>query len=113
MFACDGPHTTNPQPQRASLQAAGSLGGKHAWKAAPCASNCYPDGAVADEAIRQLRAHANNNERFFLAVGFKRPHLGWMAPTQFFDLYNTSDIAIAKCVQRPTHHTSLERTTPH
>ena len=79
------------------LQQAGSLGGKHAWRSAPCAANCYPDGAVADEAVRQIERNAAAPEtRFFLAVGFKRPHLGWMAPTEYFDMYNASEVAIAK-----------------
>lgn len=81
----------------ACLQAAGSLGGKHAWKSAPCPVNCYPDGAVADEAVRQIKLNAQSpGTRFFLAVGFKRPHLGWMAPTEYFNLYNVSEVPIAK-----------------
>ena len=58
----------------ACLQAHGSLGGKHSWRGAPCDDNCYPDGAVADEVVRQLNAAANSTgSNFFLAAGFKRP----------------------------------------
>lgn len=89
------------------LQAAGSLGGptfKPAWKGAPCPDECYPDGAAAAEAVRQLEAYnasaAANGGRlpqpFFLAVGFKRPHLGWFAPQRFFDLYSQAPLALAK-----------------
>eukprot|EP00040_Diaphanoeca_grandis_P028557 m.165590 g.165590 ORF g.165590 m.165590 type:complete len:742 (-) comp31389_c0_seq4:22-2247(-) len=78
----------------ACLTAAGSIGGKHSWKASPCNASCFPDGAVADEIVLQL-ATAKTKQPFFLAAGFKRPHLGWMGPTKYFDMYNISDVAIA------------------
>ena len=38
--------------------------------------NIYPDGAITDEALKQLRALAADDEKpFFLAVGIIRPHL--------------------------------------
>ena len=43
----------------------------------------------------RARAHTHTHAHS-RKVGFKRPHLGWMAPTKFFDMYNTSYIAIAK-----------------
>eukprot|EP00041_Stephanoeca_diplocostata_P033162 m.1087975 g.1087975 ORF g.1087975 m.1087975 type:complete len:725 (+) comp24285_c0_seq20:131-2305(+) len=74
-----------------------SLGGKHSWRAAPCPANCYPDGAVADEVVRRLGLAAKNlpATNFFIGCGFKRPHLGWMAPSMYFDI-NISDVVIAK-----------------
>lgn len=72
---------------------------KPAWTAADCAPSCYPDGAVADEVVRQLgeAKHSldDGGAPFFLTAGFKRPHLGWFAPQSFFDLYNVSSLAIA------------------
>lgn len=82
----------------ACMTKAGSIGGKHSHKGAPCNASCYPDGAVADETIRSLSELASDSAKrpFFLAAGFKRPHLGWMAPQSFFDMYNVSDVAVAK-----------------
>ena len=74
-FFCPKIHNPGIQSSECKecLKRAGSLGGKHSWKGAPCNASCYPDGAVADEAVRQIRLNAQNpNKRFFLAVGFKR-----------------------------------------
>ena len=76
---------------------------KPVWFAASCPDNCFPDGAVADEAVRQLNVYGASNQLnhstqpFFLAVGFKRPHLGWFGPKKYFDLYkNDPTIRLAK-----------------
>ena len=43
--------------------------------------NSYPDGAITDEAVKQLGALAGNKEKpFFLAVGIIKPHLPFGAP---------------------------------
>ena len=52
------------------------LGHELSWAAAPCDDSCYPDGLVAEQTIRALRYKAAHPEQpFFLAAGFKRPHL--------------------------------------
>jgi len=49
----------------------------------------YADGLIADEAIRRLgAAKATPAEPFFLAVGFHKPHLPFVAPKQYWDLYD-------------------------
>ena len=51
--------------------------------------NAYPDGALADEAIRRLQAAAQRpNQPFFIAVGFVKPHLPFCAPKKYWDLYD-------------------------
>jgi iduronate 2-sulfatase len=48
----------------------------------------YPDGKIADEAIRRLQAAKQQPETpFFLAVGFSKPHLPFCAPKKYWDLY--------------------------
>lgn len=50
--------------------------------------NTYGDGKIADEAIRRLQAaKAKPAEPFFLALGFLKPHLPFVAPKKFWDLY--------------------------
>ncbi len=51
--------------------------------------NKLRDGAVADLAIDFLE---EINEPFFLAVGFYRPHLPFVAPKKYFDLYDPEKI---------------------
>jgi iduronate 2-sulfatase len=59
------------------------------WEAADVPDTAYPDGQLADEAIRRLRAAKEKPDQpFFLAVGFVKPHLPFCAPKKYWDLYN-------------------------
>lgn len=60
-----------------------------AYESADVPDSAYPDGAVADEAIRRLQAAKSRPEQpFFLAVGFVKPHLPFCAPKKYWDLYD-------------------------
>jgi iduronate 2-sulfatase len=57
----------------------------------------YPDGQIADEAIRRLRAAKQKpSEPFFLAVGFVKPHLPFCAPKKYWDLYDRAQFKPAE-----------------
>jgi len=60
----------------------------------------YTDGAIAQEAIRLIDRLSLDKNPFFLAVGFKRPHLPFSAPKKYFDLYNPSKIPLEPYRQR-------------
>ena len=48
----------------------------------------YPDGAITNEAINQLRTLSNDTKKpFFLAVGIIKPHLPFGAPKSYYDRY--------------------------
>jgi len=75
----------------------------------------YTDGAIAEHALTLLDDLDENSEKpFFLAVGFKRPHLPFVAPKKYWDLYNKDDIQLApyqkKAVNAPdiAYHNSGE-----
>ncbi len=57
--------------------------------------NYYEDGKITDLAIADLRAISKRSGPFFLAVGFRKPHLPWVAPKKYWDLYNPAEIDLA------------------
>jgi len=58
--------------------------------------NAYPDGSTADKAIAELKKHSKSGKPLFLAAGFYRPHLPWVAPKKYWDLYKPSDIDLVE-----------------
>jgi iduronate 2-sulfatase len=76
---------------------------KEAWKlprGAPTESadvpdNRYGDGLIAEEAIKRLEAAKQKpDEPFFLAVGFLKPHLPFVAPKKYWDLYDPASFKL-------------------
>lgn len=57
--------------------------------------NAYVDGVLALSAIERLERIAKQDQPFFLAVGFKRPHLPFVAPKKYWDLYEREEIPLA------------------
>ena len=64
-----------------------------AWECADVPDNAYGDGAIADTAIEMLRQA--KDKPFFLAVGFLKPHLPFVAPKKYWDLYRRDQIPLA------------------
>jgi len=57
--------------------------------------NAYLDGALTDRAVKELEGFAASGKPFFLAVGYKKPHLPFIAPKRYWDLYDRDKIATA------------------
>jgi len=55
----------------------------------------YLDAVVADMSIRKLKT-LKKKQPFFLGVGFYRPHLPFVAPKKYWDLYNPEKIPLAE-----------------
>lgn len=57
------------------------------------ADNALPDGVTAERAVAALKTL--KDKRFFLAVGFHKPHLPFVAPKKYWDLYSEKDLLLA------------------
>jgi iduronate 2-sulfatase len=67
-----------------------------AFEVVECADEDLLDGDTAMNAIAQLREHAKNpSQPFFLGVGFANPHVPWVAPKKYWDLYDRSKLPLA------------------
>ena len=72
----------------------------------------YTDGMTAAHAVATLRNLSSAakmdpkkaKKPFFVAVGFHRPHLPWIVPQKYFDLYANRTIALADHRERPAHY---------
>lgn len=62
------------------------------WEAADVPDNYLADGTTADQAIKVLRQV--KAKPFFLAVGFLKPHVPFVAPKKYWDLYPEAQIKL-------------------
>ena len=53
-----------------------------------------PDTDIANHAIKVLKTVSKKSKPFFVAVGFLKPHLPFIFPEQFLNLYPISDIRV-------------------
>src|SRR5262249_54088242 len=71
------------------------VGRAPAFEGADVPDSTFHDGALADLAISALRDIKKTNQPFFLAVGFIRPHLPFVSPKKYWDLYDPEKIPLA------------------
>ncbi|GMU20125.1 MAG: iduronate-2-sulfatase [Phycisphaerae bacterium] len=71
-----------------------------AWEDPDVPDNSLADGQTADRAIEVMRQL--KDRPFFLAVGFLKPHLPFVAPKKYFDLYPPEKIRLPDNPQPPT-----------
>ncbi|ANW97146.1 hypothetical protein AXE80_12995 [Wenyingzhuangia fucanilytica] len=70
--------------------------------------NAYNDGAMADHAINLIDDFvAEPTKPFFLAAGFKNPHLPLTCPKKYYDLYDKNNAPLATYTGRGTDIPSL------
>ncbi|PWD98442.1 sulfatase-like hydrolase/transferase [Marinilabilia rubra] len=57
----------------------------------------YVDGQICLDALTKLDdLSINADQNFFLAVGFKKPHIPFIAPKEYWDLYDPSTFELAE-----------------
>lgn len=73
-----------------------------AFESADVPDNAYPDGAIAEEAVRRLQAAKEKPEQpFFMALGFVKPHLPFCAPKKYWDMYDPAAIKLPELRTAP------------
>ena len=63
-----------------------------AYESPQVADNAYHDGLMTDMAIKQLAEYKSGESPFFMAIGYKKPHLPFNAPKKYWDLYNPNEL---------------------
>tara|TARA_Y100000746_G_scaffold26868_1_gene20532 strand:+ start:23 stop:1552 length:1530 start_codon:yes stop_codon:yes gene_type:complete len=64
------------------------------WLESEGSDNEQTDGIGADETIKFLDKFSKSKENFFLAFGLYRPHIPFVAPKKYFDLYEMDNMTV-------------------
>ncbi len=66
-----------------------------AYESADVSDDTYADGKIADEIIGRLEAAKGRPETpFFIGAGFLRPHLPFVSPKKYWDLYDPATLKL-------------------
>ena len=58
--------------------------------------NAYEDGVIALLAKKEMVKLSKNEKPFFMAVGFHKPHLPFVAPKKYWDMYDRASMPLAE-----------------
>ncbi|MEN3940368.1 sulfatase [Prosthecobacter sp. SYSU 5D2] len=73
-----------------------------ATESADVGDTTYADGLIAQEAVKRLKLAAKNpGQPFFMAVGFMKPHLPFVAPKKYWDLYDPAKLPMPEVTTAP------------
>ena len=77
-----------------------------AYESAPVEYNAYPTGIMTDKIIQQMRDAKDSGKPNFFTAGFSKPHLPFVAPKKYWDLYSAKDLAL------PSNYTFFPKNAP-
>lgn len=66
-----------------------------AYEKADVPDQTYRDGYNADLAVASMKEIAAEGKSFFMGLGFYKPHLDFIAPAKYWDLYDPKHIPLA------------------
>ncbi len=73
-----------------------------AYEGADVPDTGYGDGYNTALAIETMKRVVEEDKKpFFLALGFKKPHLNWTSPRKYWDLYDPKEIKLATQTDGP------------
>jgi len=84
----------NDRREAKNAKAEGGGAAKLSWTATNRSDDQEPDGATARRIVQLIEQ--NKGKPFFIGCGFHKPHLPWVAPKKYFDLYKTEQIQLPK-----------------
>ncbi len=61
----------------------------------------YYDGEITGKAVQLLKQAASQEKPFFIAIGYNKPHLPFVCPKKYADLYNRDSIKLSPVPQLP------------
>ncbi|MFP6763704.1 MAG: sulfatase [Planctomycetaceae bacterium] len=76
---------------------------RSATEAAAVPDRTYVDGLVCAAGLQALTELQARHQPFFLAVGFRKPHLPFCAPQKYWDLYARKNIPLPTGNRHPLH----------
>lgn len=92
-FVAPGPATTDPKTGLVTKIRPGNVPKGPAWESPDVPDNTFADGMTADKAVECLKKL--RDKKFFLAVGFLKPHLPFVAPKKYYDMYADTKFTVA------------------
>jgi iduronate 2-sulfatase len=80
-----------------------------AYESADAPDLAYEDGYFTELAIATLKdmLAKSPDKPFFLGLGFKKPHLDFVAPKKYWDLYDRSKIPLASQTEAPVNGAAM------
>jgi len=84
-----GDEAWEPLPRKEREQAGSAA---RPWTATDNRDEDEPDGRTARRVARLIEQH--KDRPFFIAAGFNKPHIHWVAPRRYFDLYPPDRIVL-------------------
>jgi len=77
------------------------------WEAYEAPDNAFYDGAQTDLAVETLKRLKEKKQPFYLAVGYYRPHLPFVTPKKYWDLYDRNNLSMASNPYLPKNSPSM------
>jgi arylsulfatase A-like enzyme len=77
-----------------------------AYESAPVEYNAYPTGIMTDKIIQQIRDAKDSDQPHFFTAGYSKPHLPFVAPEKYWDLYDAEDLSL------PSNYTFFPKDAP-
>lgn len=79
------------------------------YEAADVPDYTYQDGYNTELAIATMKdmVQKDKDKPFFLGLGFKKPHLNWVAPKKYWDLYDRTEIPLTTQTQAPENGAAM------